>query len=155
MHIVAWREPGYLCKKSKHMMTREEIAAIDRECEEQHISQQECLERHYLSSSSISPMFLNRYSNLSSAVSHSSSLLLNRFNSAKIMKIVSSCNSWVLFSRNALPFPRLLGAAAPFCQVLPFVKFTCAQPLLIINKLRSPNVAGGHNLVPPARSTGL
>ena len=27
-------------------MTREEIAAIDRECEEQHISQQECLEKH-------------------------------------------------------------------------------------------------------------
>ena len=52
------------------------------------------------SSSSISPMFLNRYSNLSSAVSHSSSLLLKRFNSAKIMKIVSSCNSWVVFSRN-------------------------------------------------------
>ena len=46
MHIVAWREPGYLCKKSKHMMTREEIAAIDRECEEQHISQQEYLEKH-------------------------------------------------------------------------------------------------------------
>ena len=36
MHIVAWRKPGYLCKKSKHMMTREEIAAIDWECEEQH-----------------------------------------------------------------------------------------------------------------------
>jgi len=46
MHIVAWREPGYLCKKSKHMMTREEIAAIDRECEEQHISQQDYLESH-------------------------------------------------------------------------------------------------------------
>ena len=28
------------------MMTREEIAAIDRECEEQHISQQEYLESH-------------------------------------------------------------------------------------------------------------
>ena len=28
------------------MMTREEIAAIDRECEEQHISQQEYLEKH-------------------------------------------------------------------------------------------------------------
>ena len=27
-------------------MTREEIAAIDRECEEQHISQQEYLEKH-------------------------------------------------------------------------------------------------------------
>jgi len=46
MHIVAWREPGYLCKKSKHMMTREEIAAIDRECEEQHISQHDYLESH-------------------------------------------------------------------------------------------------------------
>ena len=46
MHIVAWRELGYLCKKSKLMMTREEIAAIDRECEEQHISQQEYLEKH-------------------------------------------------------------------------------------------------------------
>ena len=28
------------------MMTREEIAAIDRECEEQHISQQDYLESH-------------------------------------------------------------------------------------------------------------
>jgi transposase-like protein len=28
------------------MMTREEIAAIDRECEEQHVSQQEYLEKH-------------------------------------------------------------------------------------------------------------
>ena len=46
MHIVVWRELGYLCKKSKLMMTREEIAAIDRECEEQHISQQEYLEKH-------------------------------------------------------------------------------------------------------------
>lgn len=46
MHIVAWREPGYLCKKSKLMMTREGIAAIDRECEAQHISQQDYLERH-------------------------------------------------------------------------------------------------------------
>ena len=46
MHIVACREPGYFCKKSKFMMTREEIAAIDRECEEQHISQQEYLEKH-------------------------------------------------------------------------------------------------------------
>jgi len=46
MHIVAWREPGYLCKKSKLMMTREEIAAIDRECEEQHISLQDYLESH-------------------------------------------------------------------------------------------------------------
>ncbi len=46
MHIVAWRESGYLCKKSKLMMTREEIAAIDRGCEEHHISQQEYLEKH-------------------------------------------------------------------------------------------------------------
>lgn len=46
MHIVAWREPGYLCKKSKLMMTREEIAAIDRECDEQHISQQDYLDSH-------------------------------------------------------------------------------------------------------------
>lgn len=28
------------------MMTREEIAAIDRECEERHISQQDYLENH-------------------------------------------------------------------------------------------------------------
>jgi len=28
------------------MMTREEIAAIDRDCEEQHVSQQEYLEKH-------------------------------------------------------------------------------------------------------------
>ena len=32
----------------------------------------------------------------------------------------------------------------------PFVKFTCARPLLIINKLRSLNCAGEHNLLPPA-----
>ena len=40
MHIVAMRKRGYLCEKTEIMMTREEIAAIDRECEEQHISQQ-------------------------------------------------------------------------------------------------------------------
>ena len=32
----------------------------------------------------------------------------------------------------------------------PFVKFTCARRLLIINKLRSLNCAGEHNLLPPA-----
>ena len=32
MHIVAMREGGYICKKPEIMMTREEIAAIDREC---------------------------------------------------------------------------------------------------------------------------
>ena len=46
MHIVVWRDPAYLCKKSKRMMTREEIAAIDRECEDRHISQQNYLESH-------------------------------------------------------------------------------------------------------------
>lgn len=47
MHIVARRELGYLCKKIEaYMMTREEIAAIDRECEEQHISQQDYLASH-------------------------------------------------------------------------------------------------------------
>lgn len=35
-----------LQKKSKRMMTREEIAAIDCECEERHISQQNYLESH-------------------------------------------------------------------------------------------------------------
>ena len=35
MHIVAMREGGYICKNPEIMMTREEIAAIDRECEEQ------------------------------------------------------------------------------------------------------------------------
>ena len=39
--------------------------------------------------------------------------------------------------RNVLPFPGLLGASAPFRPMLPFVKFTCARPLLIINKLNS------------------
>lgn len=37
MHLVAWRELGYLCKKSKLMMTREEIAAIDNECDKHHM----------------------------------------------------------------------------------------------------------------------
>ena len=47
MHIVARQELGYLCKKIEaYMMTREEIAAIDRECEEQHISQQDYLSNH-------------------------------------------------------------------------------------------------------------
>ena len=46
MHIVAMREGDYICKKPEIMMTREEIAAIDRECEEQHISQQAYLESH-------------------------------------------------------------------------------------------------------------
>ena len=46
MHIVAMGERGYLCEKTEIMMTREEIAAIDRECEEQHISQQAYLESH-------------------------------------------------------------------------------------------------------------
>ena len=32
------------------------------------------------------------------------------------------------------------------------MKFTCARPLLIINKLRSLNCAGEHNLPPPATS---
>lgn len=38
------REGGYICEKTEIMMTREEIAAVDRECEEQHISQQAYLE---------------------------------------------------------------------------------------------------------------
>ena len=38
------REGGYICKKPEIMMTHEEIAAIDKECEEQHISQQAYLE---------------------------------------------------------------------------------------------------------------
>ena len=47
MHIVARQELGYLCKKIEaYMMTREEIAAIDRESEEQHISQQDYLSNH-------------------------------------------------------------------------------------------------------------
>ena len=46
MHIVAGRDPRYFCKNRDLMMTREEIAAIDRECEEQHISQQDYLESH-------------------------------------------------------------------------------------------------------------
>ena len=46
MHIVAGRDPRYFCKNRDLMMTREEIAAIDRECEEQHISQQEYLDSH-------------------------------------------------------------------------------------------------------------
>ena len=46
MHIVAWREPGYLCKKTKDMLTREEIETIERECAAQHISQQVYLDNH-------------------------------------------------------------------------------------------------------------
>ena len=37
-------------------------------------------------------------------------------------------------------------------RVQPFVKFTCARPLLIIKKLRPLNYAGEHNLPPPATS---
>lgn len=37
-------------------MTREEIAAIDRECEEQHISQQDYLESHDTVSRSVSEL---------------------------------------------------------------------------------------------------
>lgn len=46
MHIVARLSPVYLCKKTKVMLTREEIETIDRVCAEQHISQQEYLDSH-------------------------------------------------------------------------------------------------------------
>lgn len=44
MHIVAWRESGYLCKKSKHMMTREEVLSIEDYCAEHKISHKKRLE---------------------------------------------------------------------------------------------------------------
>ena len=44
LHIVAGRDPGYICKKVMHMMTREEILSIDQYCQKHKMNYRERLD---------------------------------------------------------------------------------------------------------------
>ena len=48
MHIVAWRDPRYICIKRNLMMTREEILEIDQYCQEHKMSYRKRLDELHI-----------------------------------------------------------------------------------------------------------